>query len=268
MNKQIQKLSGLSESEIKKYVNSHPLKELHKLQLYMDDIYYNTGEESGLTDTEYDFFSAALRARDPGYKVPIGARIREGENKIVLPFWLGSMDKFYPEDSEEISKWVHEYKAPEYIIEDKLDGVSCLVLINKNKIKMYTRGDGVVGSDISYLAQYFQSSIPTIEDKLTLRGELIIKKKIFEEKYSGTYANPRNMVAGVIGAKTVREAIHDIEFIAYEIVGVGEMPFSFRTTRLFRFFGIHNSNKKFCQKDHSSNSGITFNRAKIRRVRD
>jgi NAD-dependent DNA ligase len=63
-----------------------------------------------------------------------------------------------------------------------------------------------------------------LETELVVRGELLIPEKLFQKKYSKTYQNPRNMVSGLIGSKSLREGISDIRFIAYEIVGSGKMP--------------------------------------------
>jgi NAD-dependent DNA ligase len=265
-----------SEATLQDYFFSEDLCILHKMKLNADDKYYNTGETTGLSDSEYDILKTVLERRDPDYVVPIGTRIRESENRVELPFWLGSMNKiasqspflafdsierpkiesemqeegrminteevndlvkqrweelspeerddYWRSDNEkEVRKWLSENLAKDYVIESKLDGVSCLLVMKKGKIKLYTRGDGVIGANISYLSQYF-SSIPKDLDKtMTIRGELIMGKDVFQEKHSD-HANPRNLVAGRIGAKTVRQGIEDIEFVAYEIVGDGEMP--------------------------------------------
>ena len=213
-------ISSKSDSELQDYFNNANLDELHKLKLYADDMYYNKGEESGLGDYQYDMLKETLEYRDPDYIVPIGAKIREGENRKELPFWLGSMDKFKPEDKEDIERWNNKNISSQYILEDKLDGVSCLVVIKKGKIKLYTRGDGIVGADISYLSQYFDTLPRNLNNlDINIRGELIMPVNIFNKKYKDKYANPRNMVAGQIGAKKIREGLKDIKFIAYEIVG-------------------------------------------------
>src|SRR5690606_26758304 len=51
-----------------------------------------------------------------------------------------------------------------------------------------------------------------------IRGELIMKQNTFQNKYSKTYRNARNMIPGLLGAKTAREGYNDIDFVAYEIV--------------------------------------------------
>ena len=63
------------------------------MKLYADDKYFNTDKTSGLTDLQYDMLKETLKRRDPNYVVPIGARMREGGNRVKLPYWLGSMDK-------------------------------------------------------------------------------------------------------------------------------------------------------------------------------
>ena len=223
MDKKIKSISKYSDEKLQEYFNTETLKILHEMKLYADHNYYNEGKETGFDDYQYDMLKETLQHRDPNYKVPIGAKIREGENRVKLPFWLGSMDKFKPEDDSEIKRWLDKNRANEYIIEDKLDGVSCLVVVKKGRIKLYTRGDGIIGADISYLAPYFDTIPEKIDVDISIRGELIMPVDVFNKKYSKEYANPRNMVAGRIGAKKIREGISDIKFIAYEIVGEGIM---------------------------------------------
>jgi NAD-dependent DNA ligase len=268
----IKEIAEFSDDKLQTHLNTAPLKELHSLKLYADDIYYNTPDSSGFSDWQYDILKDILERRDPDYVVPIGARIRAGANRVRLPYWLGSMDKIKMEpefqnltlpklksilveelkkkrkiehsdspkelrkiksrisDVEQqiaqlrfLKKWIRKNKGP-YVIEDKLDGVSCLVTNKNGKIRLYTRGDGMVGANISYLAQYFDTIPSNLKDDIAVRGELIMPNAVFEEKYAKDYANPRNLVAGRTGAKTIKKGIRDIRFIAYEIVSNGIMP--------------------------------------------
>ena len=108
------------------------------------------------------------------------------------------------------------FSSCNYIITDKLDGVSCLMVIKNNKKKLYTRGDGNKGSDISYIYQYIKN-VPKNVKNIVIRGELIISKVNFL-KYSEIYSNARNMVSGLINSKSISEGLNDIEFIVYEII--------------------------------------------------
>lgn len=223
MESQLKIISKYSDVDLKKYFVKEDINVLHKLKLYLDDKYYNTGEEVYLTDYQYDLLKEIIQKRDPMYVPPIGAKIRMNDNRVELPFWLGSMDKLKPEDIIELKRWLVKNESKEYIIESKLDGISCLLISKKGKIKLYTRGDGITGSDISYLAQYFKNIPKKLNEDIAIRGELIISKDIFNKKYSSEFKNPRNMVAGRIGAKTIRSGLEDIEFIAYEIIDNGTL---------------------------------------------
>jgi NAD-dependent DNA ligase len=93
-----------------------------------------------------------------------------------------------------------------------------MLISKKGKTKLYTRGDGIIGSDISYLTHYLKNIPKKINEDIAIRGELIIRKDVFTKKYSSEFKNPRNMVAGRIAGKTARSGLEDIEFIAYEII--------------------------------------------------
>ena len=53
--------------------------------------------------------------------------------------------------------------------------------------------------------------------KLVIRGEIIMKNKTFESKYSKTYSKGRSMVAGA-SRKQDPKIVKDIDYVAYEIV--------------------------------------------------
>jgi DNA ligase (NAD+) len=224
MDKLIIKVSTYSDEKLQTYFDNSPIKQLHELKLYTDDKYYNTGDASGFEDWQYDMLKETLTYRDPDYVPPVGSKLRTGENRVTLDYWLGSQNKLKPEDVNEMARWISLNRSEQYIIESKLDGVSCLLTVKNDKIKLYTRGDGVVGADISYLAPYFSSIPKKINKNITIRGELIMNESTFKKEYAKDYANPRNMVAGRLGGKTARKGLEDIEFVAYEIVDDKEMP--------------------------------------------
>ena len=57
---------------------------------------------------------------------------------------------------------------------------------------------------------------------VVLRGELVIKEKVFQEKYGTKFSNSRNFVAGLINRKTLsaveQEMMKDIDFVSYELI--------------------------------------------------
>jgi DNA ligase (NAD+) len=213
----VTKMQEYNRKEMYKYCATTNLNELHKLKLYLDDLYYNTGKP-GLSDSLYDVIKDMLKERDPGYVPPVGAKIRENHNRVKIPYWMGSTDKITPSEKNEMDRWFVKNPCEELVISEKLDGVSGTFTCVNGVKKMYTRGDGHIGADISYLIQYIDN-IPDVGEDIAVRGELIINKKVFDSKHGKTYRNARNMVSGLVGAKTVREGLSDIKFVVYEIVG-------------------------------------------------
>ena len=202
-------------------MDNYETSKLLKLKAKHDNLYYNIGKPI-ITDNEYDKIIDELKSRDI-ISVSIGAPINKVENKVKLPFYLGSLDKIKTE--KELLKWkeknvissqINEY----YILMPKLDGVSALLCYDMYNIKLYTRGDGKHGSDISYLIPYINTGkmLENLKSPISIRGELIISKRIFNEKYKYDYSNARNMVTGLIDTKTNNECFKDICFISYEII--------------------------------------------------
>jgi len=173
--------------------------------------YYN--EEPFLTDNEFDIIKDFMQAKYPSNQVvtEIGASVVK--NKVTLPYPMASMDKIKP-DTNALSNWVAKYSGP-YVLSCKLDGVSGLYTTEGQIPKLYTRGDGKVGQDISHLIPHLR--LPKTKG-IVIRGELILLKDVFDKKYKTKFANPRNMVAGIINHKTISEAIKDVHFVAYELI--------------------------------------------------
>lgn len=208
-------LSNYSKKELETYFNQENIDTLIQLKDYLDDLYYNT-DQSFFSDYDYDILKETIIKRSPKYVPKVGAKIREGENRVKLPYYMGSLDKV--KNNQELNKWLNKNKSNKYIIQKKLDGISALLTIQNGVYNLYTRGDGIIGADISYLIPYFTTIPKNVKENIVIRAELIIDKNVFYQKYSTTYKNPRNFVAGLISAKTVRDGLEDIEFIAYEIV--------------------------------------------------
>lgn len=218
MENKVAALENLPMAKFKEAVKKESVKSLHQLKGHLDDVYYNTGG-SVLEDDKYDYVKETLMKKDPDYKPTVGAKLREGDNKIRLPVWLGSMDKVTPKDPRELAKWLVMNKAGAkgYIVSDKLDGVSGLLEVEGGEYHLYTRGDGIEGSNITEILPYI-NYIPNNLSDIMVRGELIITVKAFETYYKGLYRNPRNMVSGLVNAKTSRKGLLDLDFVAYEII--------------------------------------------------
>ena len=197
--------------------------ELEKTIVYASDKYFN--EKPVISDAIYDMIIDFLRLKNPKSKVlkNVGAPSKS-KDKVELPFYLGSMDKIKP-PSNKLQTWIDEYSAP-YIIGDKLDGVSALLVYDT--MKLYTRGTATHGMDISILLNYIK--VPSYEQILTLfpnlkgktiafRGELVISKAKFDKKWADSMKNSRNAVAGLVNSKTINPMLaHDTDFVVYQLV--------------------------------------------------
>ena len=134
--------------------------------------YYNDSENVLMSDNEYDIIKEYMEEKYPKNKVlkQIGAPIHE-KNKVKLPYYMASMDKIKP-DTKALEKWREQYNGTLCIVA-KLDGVSGLYSTENNEQKLYTRGNGEVGQDISHLIPFLR--LPSTPD-ITIRGELIMKE--------------------------------------------------------------------------------------------
>ena len=179
---------------------------------------YYVGKQPLLSDDQYDILREHTLAKHPANETALAAHadvdMVAERNKVKLPYEMWSMDKIKP-DSGALAKWTTKYKGP-YVLSAKLDGASGLYSTEGKEAKLYTRGNGRIGQDVSHLIQFLQ--LPT-EPGLVIRGEFIIAKQVFAEKYAGQFSNPRNFVAGLINSKKVNKSkLKDINFVAYELI--------------------------------------------------
>ena len=139
-----------------KIIDQFTEKELENIIIYASNKYYNT-DSPVLSDTDFDFLIDTVKKKYPKSNIlnNIGAKIIN-KNKVKLDYWLGSMNKF-KDSSNKLELWNNKYKPP-YYISDKLDGVSALLIYDKD-ILLFTRGDGQEGQNISHLLKYINSYV-------------------------------------------------------------------------------------------------------------
>ena len=197
------------------FISNVKKSDLVKIIKLANNQYYNDGNPL-LTDHQYDLLIDKLKKLDPNNKLlsQIGCKIHS-KNKVKLPFHMGSMDKIKP-DGESISKWMKTYDNS-YVVSDKLDGTSALLVYKNKKLNLYTRGDGKQGTDISSMLSFI-NFIPDIKNDIVVRGELLISKKTFKKNGQG-YVNSRAMVNGLVNKKQISsDEIKLIDFVAYELI--------------------------------------------------
>ncbi len=209
--------------KIELFVDNNYLKlkssELVKILKEADKVYHDKGDII-LTDVQYDLLKDRLKEIAPknpyfkniGYKPPAKLRVK-------LPYFMGSQNKINYGDIKELNKWTSKYNKPlEYVVGEKLDGISCLIVNNNDEIKIYNRGDGQYALDISYIKDYIKTIPSKIPNGLAVRGELLLSKKNWElVQHMGV--NPRNLVAGIINRKMVDPKILSlIDFVVYDLL--------------------------------------------------
>ena len=181
--------------------------------------YYN--DEPLITDNEYDIVKEYMEKKYPTNEETniIGANVKS--DKVKLPYFMGSMDKIKP-DTNAIERWKLKYKGP-YVISAKLDGVSGLYSTENGDIKLYTRGNGKIGQDISKFIPYM--NLPVIKNDnnenidIVVRGEFIMKRSNFENNYLDKFSNSRNLISGIINSKNIDlNKTKYMDFVVYEVI--------------------------------------------------
>ena len=184
--------------------------ELAELVRYHNRRYWELGEPE-IPDARYDELVEALRRADPENplleEVQTPAVAAEGKVRHAEP--MLSLDKAYSLDA--VLEWARKFaRSPRemLLVEPKYDGIS----VNYDGKVLSTRGDGAVGEDVSGKIPIIELEAPEYRGPLDrpARGELLIRKDDFAELYShirkkggGTYKNPRNAVAGIMGLKEI-----------------------------------------------------------------
>jgi DNA ligase (NAD+) len=202
-----------------KFAHSVPIDSLVDVMQKLSEQYYNTGI-SLVSDEVYDILRDVLAERDPvnPYLKQVGAPLTK--EKVKLPFFMPSLDKIKP-TTDALDKWMKKFKG-DYVISDKLDGVSAMLFKdNNNMVNLYTRGDGVEGQDITHLIPFFfneKVQFAKMPKGGAVRGELIISKKNFQ-KISKNFKNARNAVAGLVNSKHYSKDVASVtDFIAYAVL--------------------------------------------------
>lgn len=185
------------------------------------NIAYRTGN-SIISDKEYDGLLELLFSYDPENELfsKVGLEVIDESRKSKLPIDMASMNKI--KTMEEIHSWVRLKGIntnTELVATPKFDGLSlCQDEINTGT---FTRGDGIYGQKSDEHYKLIQNHLSLDSNIFSYTyGEVIMPKKTFLEKYSldagtGEFANPRNLVAGLINSKEVTEPLKDCQFIKY-----------------------------------------------------
>jgi len=183
--------------------------EYHNKKYYVDD-------SPEISDFEYDRLLRELEIleeENPELKSPLSPTVRVGGKpvssfpEVVHNVKMESLqDAFSFDELRDFDKRVREISNPTYVVEHKIDGLSVsLEYVNGEFKRGSTRGDGIVGEDVSENIKTIQSVPLRLTKPLTIevRGEVYMPRESFiklnqerEEREEPLFANPRNAAAG------------------------------------------------------------------------
>lgn len=225
------------------------LKELRTSLNYHNHKYY-VEDKPEINDFEYDALYKELEEieqlmpeliteNSPTQR--IGGKLLEGFQKVIHSVQMQSLaDVFNEEELNAFDKRVREAlgEEPEYVVEKKIDGLSVsLEYENGIFVRGSTRGDGLVGEDVTQNLKTIKSIPLVLNEKIPLievRGEVFISKrdfiKINEEQEAleqQIFANPRNAAAGSLRQLDSRiTASRKLDIYVFNIQNISGKSFS------------------------------------------
>ncbi len=202
--------SSVSENVIKRVEELRDKLNYHSQRYYV----YDSPE---ISDYEYDMMYAELKRleeENPSLYDPnsptqrVGGKALDKFEKVTHSVKMDSLsDVFSFEETEDFCNEMEKLLgSPLYSVEPKIDGLSVSLMYEKGEfVRGATRGDGIVGEDVTLNLRTVQSIPLKLSEPLTLtvRGEVYMPRAVFEainakrEQEGRTLmANPRNAAAG------------------------------------------------------------------------
>ena len=170
-----------------------------------------------ISDKEYDQLVEELELVSPSDELltKVGHVVVDESRKSKLPIEMASMNKI--KSMDDINDWCRLKgisKNEEVIITPKFDGLS--LCVDEKTNEAWTRGDGEFGQKSDEHYKLIQNHLSLDEYSFIYTyGEVMIPKQVFIDKFSTDFANPRNLVAGLLNSKTVSDSLKDCQYIKY-----------------------------------------------------
>lgn len=138
---------------------------------------------------------------------------------------LKKVEHNHPMLSLDKTKSIEDIKSfignKDYIVMAKMDGLTCsLTYENGRLVKAETRGNGLIGEDITHNAIVVKNIPKKInyKNELIVDGEIICTNKDFEE-FKDEYKNSRNFASGSIRLLDSKESEkRKLSFIAWDVI--------------------------------------------------
>lgn len=168
-----------------------------------------------MSDKEWDSLVEKLAELSPDDELlsEVGHSI-DKSRKVKLPIEMSSMNKI--KSMEDLSDWSRLRNIPTQtivIITPKYDGLS--LCVNELEDSAFTRGDGTFGQKSDKHYSLISNHLNEVDSFIYTYGEVMMSKKTFLDKYSSDFANPRNLVAGLLNSKEASESLKDCDYIKY-----------------------------------------------------
>lgn len=231
-------------------LKSEALAEAERLrkELRHHEYLYYVMDAPTITDAEYDRLMIRLREIEAEYPedVPadsptqrVGGKVNPEFTEVKHLTPLLSLGNAFSADElrafdERVRNGLPNGSEVEYVLEPKIDGLACsLVYENGKLVRAATRGDGVVGENVTANVRTIRAipltlTVPAgeeVPELLDVRGEVYMPRHEFmrlneerAEKGEAEFANPRNAAAGSLRQLDPQvTAKRSLSFFAYNV---------------------------------------------------
>lgn len=222
-----------------------------------------------ITDAEYDSLMVRLRELEARYpdSIPtdsptqrVGGRASSQFTEVRHLEPLLSLGNVFSAEElrafdERVRSGLPAGSKVEYVMEPKIDGLACSLIYENGKlVRAATRGDGVVGENVTANVRTIRSipltlKVPegeAVPELLDVRGEVYMPRQAFmrlneqrAERGESEFANPRNAAAGSLRQLDPQvTASRSLSFFAYYLVGEGAQPKHSESLALLARYGF------------------------------
>lgn len=222
-----------------------------------------------ITDAEYDRMMVRLRELEARYpdSIPadsptqrVGGRASSQFTEVRHLEPLLSLGNVFSAEElrafdERVRSGLPAGSKVEYVMEPKIDGLACSLIYENGKlVRAATRGDGVVGENVTANVRTIRSipltlKVPegeAVPELLDVRGEVYMPRQAFmrlneqrAEHGESEFANPRNAAAGSLRQLDPQvTASRSLSFFAYYLVGEGAQPKHSESLALLARYGF------------------------------
>lgn len=222
-----------------------------------------------ITDAEYDRMMVCLRELEARYpdSIPadsptqrVGGRASSQFTEVRHLEPLLSLGNVFSAEElrafdERVRSGLPAGSKVEYVMEPKIDGLACSLIYENGKlVRAATRGDGVVGENVTANVRTIRSipltlKVPegeAVPELLDVRGEVYMPRQAFmrlneqrAERGESEFANPRNAAAGSLRQLDPQvTASRSLSFFAYYLVGEGAQPKHSESLALLARYGF------------------------------